>query len=374
MRRPLRVAIAGVVGLAGLAIAVPALAATNQVIAQTGGAEAQITLLGVPVTVSVELNTDTGDITAVNVTPPGDLVATKDTPSRVRFESANGQTSVSVKAKKDSLSIGARTASLKDLVGSNTWKSSVFGAGDGPSSVAYTIADDGSGGPVLTLGAIAPGTGVTANSLGTSNGGGDDDEGMTASGSVEFTKDGFRKVLTIRVRVRKGDDDDNASAGSASLSITLRGRNVQRKALADLAGAHVWDGVLCDGTKASINYTVDATTGAVAVTSTNPADATTKDSKNGVAVVFPAGTVVSIRVKTAESATANAALAINVSGSKHCNNPVPSVDPPKVNTPVSTQAPETNTGGNGKRRGGGNNGNGNGRNNGGGDNGNGQKD
>ena len=195
MRRPLRVAIAGVVGLAGLAIAVPALAATNQVIAETGGAEAQITLLGVPVTVSVELNTDTGDITAVNVTPPGDLVATKDAPSRVRFESANGQTSVSVKAKKDSLSIGARTASLRDLVGSNTWKSSVFGAGDGPSSVAYTIADDGSGGPVLTLGTITPGTGVTANSLGTTNGGGDDDEGMTASGSVEFTKDGFRKVL-----------------------------------------------------------------------------------------------------------------------------------------------------------------------------------
>ena len=365
MRRPLRVAIAGVVGLAGLAIAVPALAATNQVIAETGGAEAQITLLGVPVTVSVELNTDTGDITAVNVTPPGDLVATKDSPSRVRFESANGQTSVSVKAKKDSLSIGARTASLKDLVGSNTWKSSVFGAGDGPSSVAYTIADDGSGGPVLTLGTITPGTGVTANSLGTTNGGGDDDEGMTASGSVEFTKDGFRKVLTIRVRVHKGDDDDNATTGAASLSITLRGRNVQRKALADLAGAHTWKGVLCDGTKATIDYTVDGTTGAVAVTGTNPADATTKDNKNGVAVVFPAGTVVSIRVKMAESATANAALAINVSGSKHCNNPVPSVDPPKVNTPVSTQAPETNTGGNGKRR---SNGSGNGnRNNGGND-------
>ena len=364
MRRHLRVAIAGVVGLAGLAIAVPALAATNQVIAETGGAEAQITLLGVPVTVSVVLNTDTGDITAVNVDPPGDLVATKDTPSRVRFESANGQTTVSVKAKKDSLSIGARTASLKDLLGSNTWKSSVFGAGDGPSSVAYTIADDGSGGPVLTLGTITPGNGVTANSLGTSNGGGDDDEGMTASGSVEFTTDGFRKVLTIKVRVHKGDDD-NASTGAASLSLTLRGRNVQRKALADLAGAHVWNGVLCDGTKASINFTVDGTTGAVAVTGTNPADATTKDNKHGVSVVFTAGTVVSIRVKMAESATttADAALAINVSGSKHCNNPVPSVDPPKVNTPVSTQAPETTTGSNGKRHG---NGNGNGnRNNGG---------
>lgn len=327
----------GLATVAGsLALAGAASAETNQVIAQTGGAEATFTLLGVPLKVGLELNTDTGDITAVNVTDeanqPAEMTATKVTPTKVRFASnTDGSTTVSVSAKKNAISFGVKTSDLGNLVGTNTWTADVFGTGS-KSSVAYTIGNDG-GVPTFELGTITPGSGIEANDLGSWNGSrrhdDDDDDGDTAGGRVEFLNDGFRKVLTIVVHVDHDDDHSHAS-----LRVTLTGRNVQRKALADLAGDKTWTGLLCDGTtRATVKYVV-GTDGTLTFTSATPDTAQAQSGEKGLTVRFATGDKVRIRLMTKDGG--DAALAVNVSG-KRCTDPAEKT-PPTVNTPTSTPA------------------------------------
>ena len=320
-------------GVGALALAGTASAATNQPIAQTGGAEATITLLGVPLNVGVELNEDTGDITAVNVTDAGGaaaaMTATKVTPTKVKFVSnTDGSTQVSVSARNNKMSIGVKTSALANLVGSNTWAADVFGTG-AKSSVAYTIGNDG-GAPTFAFGTVSPASGITANELGSWNGGDDDDEHLSAGGRIEFTNDGFRKVLTVMVNVSEDDD----GPGRASLRITLTGRNVQRKSLAELAGDKTWTGLLCDGTtRATINYNV-GTDGTLTVKGTTPEGTTAENGRKGISVRFPTGDKVSIRVSTPEEGAA--ALSIKVSG-RRCTNPAAKT-PPKVNVSTATTA------------------------------------
>lgn len=336
MRRFWTAALGVVTGVSALALAgTAAHAATNQPIAQTGGAE--ITLLGIPLDVSVELNTDTGDITAVNVTDgPGGaaaaMTATKVTPTKVRFAStADGATQVSVSARGDKLSFGVRTTDLAKLVGANTWAGDVFGTGT-KSTVPFTIGNDG-GNPTFAWGTIPAVDGITTTDIGTWGGGRhDDDDDSSAGGRMEFTKDGFRKVLSVWVSV----DGNDEGTSHTSLHITLSGRNIQRKSLAELAGDKVWTGLLCDGkTKATVNYNV-AADGTVTSKGTTPADATVENAKHGILVRFATGDKVTIMVLTKDDG--QAALAINVRG-KRCTDPA-TVSPPKVNVPVATTVPK----------------------------------
>lgn len=341
MRRIWTAALGAVTVVGTLGLGSAAMAATNQPIAQTGGAEATITLLGVPLNVGLELNTDTGDITAVNVTDgsgaAADMTATKVTPTKVRFASnTDGSTTVSVSAKKNKMSFGVKTSDLANLVGTNSWSADVFGTG-AKSTVAYTIGND-AGAPTFAFGDITPGDGIEANELGAWNGSGkrdDDDDDMSAGGRIEFTRDGFRKVLTVVVSV---SDDDHDDQGHARLSVTLTGRDVQRKSLADLAGDKVWTGLLCDGkTRATINYNV-GTDGMLTVTGTTPEGSTSENGRKGISVRFATGDKVSIRLRTSDEG-GPAALAVNVSG-KRCTDPAVKT-PPTVNTPTSTTATTT---------------------------------
>lgn len=360
MRRILKVALGLVTGVSTLAMSgAVAHAATNQPIAATGGMESTINLLGVPLDVNVVLDTDTGDITSVevlNAGQPADMTATKVTPTKVKFSSnTDGSTKVSVSARNNKLTLGVKTDSLSKLLGTNTWAANVMGtatdsgaapgasttaaavATTGPkSSVTYTIGDAGDGTPTLTIDKIAPAAGVTAKQLDSWNGGkgGDDDEHASAGARIEFTQDGFRKVLSIWVSV---DQDDDDSTGHASLHITLTGRNVQRKALADLAGDKTWTGKLCDGSAGSIAYAVSAD-GKVTINSTSPEGATVTDSRNGVMVKFATGDKVSIKVFTPDNG-GDAALSINKSGRK-CTGTRASVPDPTVNVSVATTTPD----------------------------------
>lgn len=336
MRRFWTAAVGVVAGVGTLGLATAASAGTNQPIAQTGGAEATITLLGVPLNIGLELNTDTGDITAVNVTDeagkPADMTATKVTPTKVRFASnTDGSTTVSVSAKKNQMSFGVKTSDLGNLVGTNTWAADVFGT-KSKSSVKYTIGND-AGTPTFAFGDITPGDGIEANELGAWSGAGkhdDDDENTSAGGRVEFTRDGFRKVLTVMVTVSHDDEDDK---GHASLRVTLTGRDIQRKSLADLAGDKTWTGLLCDGkTKATINYNV-GTDGTLTVKGTTPEGATSENGRKGISVRFATGDRVSIRLTTSDEG-GPAALSIKVSG-KRCTDPATKT-PPSVNVPTST--------------------------------------
>ena len=354
MIRPLRLAIAAGTALAALAIGIPAHAATNAVIAETGGATVTLNLFGSPLSVTVALDATTGNISSVDLSNTTDYTATTVSPSRVRFQNnTDGSTMVNVAAKRDQLSMGVRTTKLDDLVGPGTWAADVFGTG-AKSTVRYTVGKNADGSPSVTLGALAPAAGVIATALASTGNGEHEDSSMMAAAQVEFTNDGFRKVLTIAVKVEspETDKEDGIEPGSARLSFTLRGRDVQTKKLADLVGAHSWKGQLCDGSPATIAYVV-AADGTVSITSSTPAG-TNSDGEHGATVTFPAGDKVTFSLKTRDDGTAS--LSVKVNG-RHCNGTRPTVADPKVNTPVSTTAPKTDEdhqgGGNGDHKGGG---------------------
>ena len=341
MRRGLRAAIAGVAGLAAVGIALPVFANTNQPIAQTGGASVDIPLMGTTLSVAVVLDTTSGDITSVSLTPPGTFVATKTTPSRVKFETTPAGTTVSVSTKKDALKIGVKSAALKDLIGAGAWNGDVFGTG-ASSKVPYTIGDDGSGGPTLAIGAPTVPAGVTATvqSMDTKAASGfgwhgDGGDGSEARGWVLFEHDGFRKILSISVSVRDGED---GTPGAARLSIVLKGRDIQRKPLADLVGDHTWNGLLCDNvTKATIVYTV-AADGTVSLKSSTPT-ADVKTNEHGLLISFPQGDKVMSRVWNPSSG--DAAVSVFTSG-RHCSADKTPKTPPTVNTPTSTTSMDPN--------------------------------
>ncbi len=182
----------------------------------------------------------TGGISGVTLTPTGALSQMSSSATIVRFSNADGSATLKVRAAGSSLSVGARTKTLASLVGNGTWKGDVFGTGS-PSTVAYTIGDDGSGKPTLAIGAINAGAGITATvdapKTKTAR------KWSTAWAGVTFAREGFVKHLAITVTVKLADS-------SASLAVTLSGKDRQRLE-GTLAGHHrlsTWAAHLCDGT------------------------------------------------------------------------------------------------------------------------------
>jgi len=174
-------------------------------------------LLGTSLTVGVSLG-PTGGISGVTLTPTGALSQMSSSATIVRFSNADGSATLKVRAAGSSLSVGARTKTLASLVGNGTWKGDVFGTGS-PSTVAYTIGDDGSGKPTLAIGAINAGAGITATvdapKTKTAR------KWSTAWAGVTFAREGFVKHLAITVTVKLADS-------SASLAVTLSGKDRQR--------------------------------------------------------------------------------------------------------------------------------------------------
>ena len=254
-------------------VSFPAAAAaqTNEPIAQTGGMETTLPLLGTSLTVGVSLG-PTGDISGVTLTPTGTLSQTSSSATLVKFSNADGSATLKVRAAGSSLSVGAKAKTLASLVGNGTWKADVFGDGS-PSTVAYTIGDDGSGKPTLAIGAINAGAGITATvdapQTKTAK------KWSTAWGGVTFARNGFVKHLAIAVTVKLADS-------SASLAITLSGKDRQRLegTLAELAGSRTWSAHLCDGTAVAVAYHVTAD-GAVVFDSATGHPFTVKDWPGG---------------------------------------------------------------------------------------------
>ena len=153
---------------------------------------------------------------------------------------------------------------------------------------AYTVGNDGSGKPTVSIGTISPAAGVTATAITMKND--EHDEGDVASAGVAFGHDGFVKRLTITVQASRDEHRE------ARLRITLSGRDRQRLTgtLAELTGARTWSALLCDGTPVSVAYHVGP--GAAAVfDSTTGAPATHAAIKNGFEVRFT-GTNVGLQV------------------------------------------------------------------------------
>jgi hypothetical protein len=277
MKRRHAAAIAGALLLGLIAFPGGAAATTNEPIAQTGGMEATLPLLGglnVVVTLSA-----TGDISGVTLTPSGALSQTSAAAGLVTFSNADGSVTLKARAGGSKLTIGAHAKTLAALEGPGTWKADVFGTGS-KSSVPYTVGHDGSGNPTLAIGTPSAAAGITATVDPPKT---EKSKGhAVAAGGVTFAYGGFVKHLRIAVNVDLKDS-------TASIKITLSGRDRQRLqgTLAQIAGSRSWTGHLCDGTVVQVSYHLtgagdlvfDGATGAAFTEKDWPGAKSAKDSK-----------------------------------------------------------------------------------------------
>lgn len=282
-----RLPIFALLGLTVLLFAFPGTAAanTNEPIAQTGGMSATLPLLGTSLTVGVQLDPATGNISGVTLDPTGTVTATKTTDHSVKFANADGSVKVSVRAKGSRLSIVAR-ATLDQLKGAGTWSADVFGTG-AKSTVNYTVGVK-DGAPTLSIDSVSPAAGITDTVSGPTARSGD--KWAWAGGRITFAHAGYQKRLSIFVGV--GED------GKAVLSIVLTGKDKLKLegTLADLVagGSRTWSAHLCDGTAVSVTYHV-AADGTVVFDSSSGAPAKEKSFKSGFVVRFD-GTNVGVYV------------------------------------------------------------------------------
>ncbi|NHZ70116.1 MAG: hypothetical protein GWP18_00570 [Proteobacteria bacterium] len=270
----------GVVAGVVLVGALPSIAAANttEAIAQTGGMT--LTLPGVPVALGVTLD-EFGKIDTVTF----DSSFTQDQTSdhKVTFErgSADGSTTVKVKAKGEKLSAKVKTSNLGDLVGTHIWTGDIFGTGE-TTTVTFDVAEVAAGGatyleivgpPVVTTTLDHTIEGPTTES--DDHDSDDDEYEYESKAKIEFRMDGFKKTLKIEVETEYEDDDDHEGV-EAKLKIELKGKDVQKLEGVEAIGPHTWTGLLCDNTTATVQYTVDAA-GNVTVDDVTVADGASYD-------------------------------------------------------------------------------------------------
>ena len=244
---------------------------------------------------------------------------------------------VTVKSKHGGQSVSARAGSLADISGPGSWSGDVFGDGSAASTVTFTIAESAGGGSRHHW---YHSLRWRSGRYGQHSTGDDDNESsMSARVSVKFTNTAgdLTRSLTISVKV-KTDEDGNTSAKS---SISLgRIKGVEGAAV----GAHTWVGMLCDGTDASIAYTV-AADGTITVGTVTPAGATTATDGDKTTVTFATGEQVRIRVKDHDGQ-----MTIQVKERIRCDSPNPT-----TNVSTSIPADNNNDNNNNDQQGGGDN-------------------
>ena len=275
-------------------------------------------LFGAPLTVDVTSGPG-GTLSSIDVTPANGLTATGVQPSKVRFVNTDGTAKVEVSSQHGGQNVEARAGQLSDVSGPGIWNGDVFGTGT-PTTVHFTTGADSSGAPTIT--------GVTSSDASAQIGSvevGPHDGSQQASVNVKFTSGIQSRVLTIQVTVGTHDGDSQAKV-TVALS-RLLGTSLPA---ADVAGPQVWKGVLCDGTAASVNYTVNAD-GSISGAAATPTADIQQRSTNGIGVTFSDHERVSIRVQTSPDAK----LRVSVDERIRCD-----ASSPAVNTPVSTTIPD----------------------------------
>jgi hypothetical protein len=286
-------------------------------------------LFGVPLTIDITTGPG-GALTDVSVDPADNTVATQLRPHKVVFHSANpadptvDPAKVVVRSKHGEQSVSARAGSLADVSGDGSWSGDVFGDGNA-SSVTFTIGGTDAA-PDITGTTATPAAGITAEVGTVEHSTGDDEDESSASArvSVKFTTAAGDQSRTLTIKVKVGTDDDGDT--SAKLSISLgRIKGVAIDAAA-AAGPHTWTGLLCDGSTATINYTV-AVDGSVSGVTTTPDTADVKTNDGKIDVRFSHNE--RVRIKVGEQ---DGLIKINVNEKIRCH----SADP---TTNVSTSIP-----------------------------------
>ncbi|MFZ4718517.1 MAG: hypothetical protein ACOYMR_03770 [Ilumatobacteraceae bacterium] len=239
-----------VVLTAGLGVGTASAAPAPKI--DTGGASLQLPMLGTNLTLTLTTGPG-GTIATADLSDPAALVATELDANKVKMTNTDGTFQLSVKSKNNEQRITAKADTLAKLAGPNIWTGGIFSTA--VNTVNFTVVDDGSGVPGLTVDNVAPEADTTfvTGDVKTES----DAFGAEAKVSIEFTKAGQSRTLTIKVETHTGiaEADDDSPEG-ASLRITLsRPRGVPVDAVT-AAGDKTWSAALCDGTVATVNYNV----------------------------------------------------------------------------------------------------------------------
>jgi hypothetical protein len=288
--------------LIGVAAAVLGTMLIGGVVVQTAAAAdpvpttVTLPLFGAPLTIGITTGPG-GALTEVTVDPADGNVATKTRPHKVVFESANPDLAgdpgkVTIRSKHGGQSVSARAGSLADISGPGGWSGDLFGDGTA-STVAFTIAAAADGSPDIT-GITTTGAAAVVGEVKHSSGDDDDETSASARVSVKFTNAAGDQSRSVTISARVKTDEDGTTSAKLSVSLSnLKGVAVDAAAA---AGPHTWTGMLCDGTAATIAYTVAEDGSVSAVTATpDGADVRTDDSK--IDVRFSHDERVRIRVR-----------------------------------------------------------------------------
>jgi hypothetical protein len=241
--------------------------------------EVMLPLFGAPLEIGITTGPG-GALTDVTVSPADNTVADKLSPRKVVFKSANptdptaDPAKIEIRSKKGGQSVSARAGSLADVSGVGGWSGDLFGTGTA-TTVGFTIGATADGGPDITG---VTSSDATAEISAVKYSSDDDDEiEQSARVSIKFIDPASDQSRTLTIKVKVEDDDGETEA---KLSISLSRLKGVAVAAAEAAGPHTWNGVLCDGSAASIAYTVAEDGSVSAVTATpDTADVRTNDHK-----------------------------------------------------------------------------------------------
>ena len=310
-------------------------------------------LFGPPLTIDITSGPG-GALASVTVDPAGTFTATKDRPHMVKFVNADGTAKVVVASRGGGQAVSAKAGKLGDIVGPGAWSGDVFNTGTA-NKVAFTIADNAGAPDITGISTDFPGAVIgTVEHHAFGDHGGDSNSGdnsttssvdpanqeQTASVSITFTSADKLQTRDLVIWVHIGSHDGDSSARVTVALTRIRGAKVDA---ATAIGTHTWNGTLCDGSAASITYTVLAD-GSVTTVTPTPATADVKSNDHGVVVTFGDHERVFIGVRVSSDTTQ---MKINVLEAIRCDSPTPS-----VNTPTSLDTSTSDGNGNGNGDGG----------------------
>jgi hypothetical protein len=286
----------------------------------TASSSVTLPLFGAPLTVDVSTGPG-GALAAVNITPSDTMTASTDRPQKVAFVNSDGTAKVVVRARDGGQRVEAKAGTLAEVTGPGSWSGDVFGTGT-TTTVTFDVVADSGGTPTLAnIVSSDPTAVVGAPEQGQWH---DDD---VAHALVTFSNGTQQRFLWIAVR-----SDDEGGRQYATVSVSLSEMKGVRTELAALVGPQQWNGALCDGAPAQINYTINADGSISDATSVPAGDVSAHGSKLHVRFSDREAVKISVRGDEAESR-------ISVDERMRCD-----FGPPDVNTPVEPGATDPGKG------------------------------
>lgn len=259
-------------------------------------------LFGVPLTLDVTTGAG-GSLTNVAVNPAGTLTAGVK-PNRVVFNTADGAGTIIVSGKDGRQTITVRAGGLADVSGPGRWSGDVFGT-NMFTTVDFNVAAASDGSPDIT-GVVSSDTTAVIGATSRSS----EDGEQSAKVDVRFAANGQSRTLTIRVTV---STDPKDGTKHASLRMTLSRTKGDAQAASAVAGPHKWDGQLCNGTAAHIDYTI-GTDGSISGVVATPTPQKVRNNRGGLEVRFSKTERVRIHTRVE-----NGNIALDVSEHFNCD-------------------------------------------------------